>query len=254
MVLMLIFFVSCGGGGGDEGPHDSGVTNLQGMWFGLIEDDTGALEEFSLRIDSTGNVVDVQISGISTGDTGWINEDWDANLYHVLFNDNPSSPLSRGILIVDNQKSHAIYGDYGTFGISNYYYGVLEKESANLPAYAISDLVGNYPDCSAYEFTLDPATNIWNWEGDAIAMIINQDLTFTGDAPEGSFSGSFYPFLYKQDYGQYIGSLVRNLNPPITMDIEVIVCPDKTFVGAFAKEINTNPTALEDFLLIGLKK
>ena len=111
-LLAAFFCFSCGGGGSE----DSSVGNLQGTWLGVIEDDTGTLEEFSLQIDGSGNIIEVIIGKFITGDTGHINEDWDENLFHVFYDINPgSSPLVRGYMIVDNQYRHATYGDEGLF-------------------------------------------------------------------------------------------------------------------------------------------
>jgi hypothetical protein len=81
-LLVSFIYFGCGGGGDDEA---SSVVNLQGTWLGVIEDDKGILKEFSLQVDSSGNVLEVKIADVSTGNTGFINEDWDENLFHVIY-------------------------------------------------------------------------------------------------------------------------------------------------------------------------
>ena len=235
--------LSCGGGGSDG----SSLGNLQGTWFGVIEEyDTGTLEEFSLEIDDSGNVIEVQIGDVITGDSGHINEDWDENLFHVLYDVNPgSSPLSRGYMIVDNSYQHATYGDAGLF------FAVIEKGATSLPAYASTDIVGSYSG-GAYIFTYDSSEGSWNWEGDAISMTASPGLTFSGSSPAGAFSGGFDALLYNQSFGRYGGTL--DITPPRTLDISALVSPDKTFVAAYANEIATNPNSIEEFILIGFVK
>jgi hypothetical protein len=169
---------SCGGGGGSDG---GGVADLQGTWLGWIEDATGTVEEFSLQLDGEGNIIDVQIGGISTGDTGFLRDDWDENKFYVNYYS--SSLLGGGILIVDSQYSHATYGDNGASGISNYYCGVLEKGVSSIPAYTSSDIVASYPVGGAYIFTNDSGT--WDWDGDEISMTVDPALAFTGIAACG---------------------------------------------------------------------
>ena len=244
-LLVSFLFFGCGGGGDDEG---SSVGNLAGTWLGVVEDDTGTLQNFSLKVDTAGQVVEVKIGVDVTGDTGHINEDWDENLFHVRI-DNPGigSPLGGGVMIVDNSYRHATYGDSGLF------FGVLEKGAASLPApaYTLSDIMGNYPVGGAYAFTQDN-TGTWNWEGDAISITVNADLTFSGSSPDGPFSGGFNPQFFNPNYGGYAGTM--DVTPPNTLDIKALVSPDKTFVAAYAKNIGTNPMSLDDYLLIGLVK
>ena len=246
-LFMAFLYFGCGGGGDDEA---SSVGNLQGTWLGVIEDENGNLEEFSLQIDGSGNIVEVKIADVPTGDTGRINEDWDENLFHVLYDFNPgiSSPLGGGIMIVDNQYRHATYGDWSD-GLG-FFIGVLEKGAAGFPAYASSDIVENYTVGGAYEFDFSVGT----WEGDAISMTVNPDLTFTGSSPDGPFSGGFDASLYMPSYGRYAGTLTRDIIPPMTLDITALVSPDKTYVAAYAKEISMIQPSLDDFILIGLMK
>jgi hypothetical protein len=147
-------------------------------------------------------------------------------------------------MIVDDQYSHAIYGDYGSAD-SDYYLGVLEKGTMGLPAYTSSDIVGSYPVGGAYEGVAGL------WEGENISMTVDPALDFTGNAPGESFDGTFD--TYDSDYGRYEGTLTRNTLPPEVMDITAFVSPDGTAVAAFATT-NTNPTYLEDFILIGLTR
>jgi hypothetical protein len=245
-LLIPIVFSGCGGGGGSDG---GGVAGLQGTWLGWIEDDNGSVEEFSIQIDGGGNVVGVWIGGLSTGDTGHINEDWDENLFHVLYD--VGTPLSHGYMIVDDQHSHATYGDNGSV-VSDFYFGVLEKGAAGFPAYASSDIVASYPVGGAYVFTNDSGT--WNWVGDNINMTVDQDLTFSGSDSMDTFSGGFNAALFDSNHGRYVGTLTRNTIPTETMDITAFVSTDGTAVAAFAKEIATVPTSLEDYILIGLKE
>lgn len=233
-------FFACGGGGSDGG----GAGDLQGTWSGWIEDDVGGIVEFSLQIDGDGNIIEVLFDGDPTGDTGHLNEDWDENLFHVMYDSGGS-----GIMIVDDQFSHATYGDYGALGSSKYYYGAIERGAANLPAYAESEIVAIYPVGGAYVFTNDSGT--WNWVGDSITMTVNPDLTFTGTAPEGDFSGSFPS--YDSNHGRYAGTFTR-IVPQVPMDITAYISPDGEAVGAFAKEAGTVPISLYDFILMGFKK
>ena len=247
-LLVAFFCFSCGGGGSE----DSSVGNLQGTWLGVIEDDTGTLEEFSLQIDGSGNIIEVTIGKTSTGDTGHINEGWDENLFYVRYDSGGS-----GIMIVDDQYSHATYGDYGALGISDFYCGVLEKGATTLPpvpAFASSDIVGSYPVGGAYVFTYDSSAGEYDWEGEAISMTVNSDLTFSGSSETESFSGGFDALLRHPTYGGYAGTLTRDTTLPKTLDIKALVSPDKTYVAAYAKEIGTTPTSLDDFILIGLIK
>ncbi len=241
LIVLTGIFGSCGGGGGSDG---GGLANLEGTWVGWIEDDQGNIEEFSLQVDGSGNVTEVKINGISTGDTGHINEDWDENLFHVLYN--IGSPLSHGIMIVDPQYSYATYGDWGAFGFSDYYYGVMEKGAAGMPAYAASDIVGNYPVGGAYDFN----DGNGSWEGDDITMTVNPDLTFSSTQPD-FISGGFDPLLFDSNHGRYAGTLTLTAG---TMDITAYISSDGTAMAGFVKDANTIPTSLEDFVLIGLKK
>ena len=249
-LLASLFYFGCGGGG-EEG---SSVGNLQGTWLGVVEDDLGKLKEISLTVGGSGTIVDVQFDGSSTGDTGWISEDWDENLFHVFYDDNPgnTNPLSRGWMIVDYQYSHATYGDRGVFGVSNYYLGVLEKGATNFPAYFSSDIVWSY-NGGAYVFTVDSGP--YNWVGDPISMTVNLDLTFSGSSQSSSsstvypFSGGFNLPLRSPTYGGYVCTM--DVTPPNTLDIMALVSPDKTFIAAYAKNIGTKPTSLYDYMLIG---
>lgn len=237
------FAYSCGGGGGG-GSDPGGQANLEGTWVGWIEDDKGNIEEFSLEVDGSGNVFEVKINGISTGDTGHINEDLDESLFHVLYD--TGTPLSHGIMIVDPQYSYATYGDWGAFGFSDYYYGVLEKGAAWIPAYAASDIVGSYPVGGAYDFNDGSGA----WEGEDIAMTVNPDLTFSTNQ-QGFISGGFDPSFFDSNHGRYAGTLT---NTGGTMDITAFISPDGTAMAAFVKDFNTSPTSLEDFVLVGLKR
>lgn len=248
-MLVAFFYFSCGGGGDSDG---GSVGNLQGVWFGVIEDENGKLEEFNLQVDGSGNIVEVKIEGVITGDTGLINEDWDENLFHVIFDFNPgiSSPLGGGIMIVDDSYLHATYGDSAD-GLG-FFIGVLEKGATSLPAFAASDIVGNYTVGGAYEFIDSSGT--WNWEGDFISMTVNPDLTFSGTSPDGPFSGGFNAPLDLPDFGRYTGTLTRNIIPPMILDITALISSDKTYVAAYAREILITPTSLDDILLIGMMK
>lgn len=236
-LIASFMILGCGGGGDDEA---SSVGNLAGTWLGVIDDLSGTLEEFSVQIDGAGNVVDVMIGGSSTGNIGYINEDWDENLFHVRYT--AGSTLQGGVMIVDSAYR------YATFADGNLYIGVLEKGAASLPSYAASDIVGNY-DGGAYEFVDSAGT--WNWEGDAISMTTNNDLTFSGNSPSGAFFGEFNAPAFIPNYGHYAGSMDVPPAPMRTMDITALVSPDKNFVAAYAKETGTTPT-LDDYLLIGL--
>lgn len=234
-------FLACGGGGSSGG----GTGNLQGTWLGWIEDDEGTIEEFSLEIGGSGNVIDAQIGGYSYG-TGHIYDDWDENLFHV--HDYEGDALGHGIMIVDNEYSHATYGNNISFS-SNFYLGVLQKGATNLPAHALSDIVASYSVGGAYLFTQD-SHGTWNWEGEDISMTVDQDLTFIGSASGEPFSGSFDASLFDTTHGRYAGTLTHNT---ATMDIAAFLSPDETAVAAFATTYS-NPTSLENFILIGLKK
>jgi len=249
-LLVSFIYFGCGGGGDDE---ESPVANLQGTWLGVVEDSAGELKEIIITVDSSGAIVDVQFDGKPTGDTGHINEDWDENLFHVFYDDNPgnTNPLSRGWMIVDDSYRHATYAD------RNLYKGVLEKGAASFPSYAASDIVGNYPVGGAYEFEQedpsDPSSS-WNWGGEFISMTVNNNLAFSGNSQTDPFSGGFDAPLDLPNYGRYAGTLTRDVIPPITMDITALVSPDKTYVAAYAKDIGTNPMSLDNYLLIGLVK
>ena len=242
-LLVCSFYLSCGGGGDSDG---SSVANLQGTWFGVIEDDTGALQEFSQQVDGAGNVVEEKVGDVVTGITGFINEDWDENLFWVLLN-NPggSSPLQGGIMIVDNGYRHATYADSGLL------FGVIEKGAVSLPAYASSDIVGDYTG-GAYEFAFDPEDNFWTWGGDPVSMTVNANLIFSGAAPGESFSGGFDPTLRSSTSGGYIGTV--DSSRPMKLDIKALVSPDRTFVAAYAKEAGTIPVSYDEFILMGLLK
>ena len=237
-VFASVLCLGCGGGG-----SDGGVANLQGTWLGWIEDDEGIVEEFSLQIDGAGNVTDVWIDGDSTGDTAWINEGWDENVFHILYN--IGNPLGHGIMIVDDQYSHAVYGNYGSAS-SDFFCGVLEKGAMSFPAYTSSDIIASFSVGGAYE------GDSGVWEGDDISMTVDPALTFTGSVSGESFYGSFD--TYDPDYGRYAGTLTRDIIPPVTMDIAAFICPDGEAVAAFATDIKTTPDELEDFILIGLTK
>ncbi len=237
-LLVSLFYFGCGGGG-EEG---SSVGNLQGTWLGVIDDLSGTLQEFSLQVDGAGNIVEVKIGGSDTGNTGFINEEWDENLFHVDYNWGGGLLLG-GKMIVDNSYSHATYADNALF------IGVLEKGALNLPAYAPSDIVWSY-NGGAYEFTVDSGT--WNWEGEAISMTVNPDLTFSGSSSSGAFSGGFDAPAFIPNYGHYAGTM----DVPLlgTLDITALVSPDRTYVAAYAKDIGTTPKSLDDYILIGLIK
>ena len=231
-----VLLLACGGGGSGGG----GVESLQGTWLGWIEDDEGTVEEFSLQIDGAGNVIDALI-GLSHYGTGHINEGYDENVFHVL--DYAGSALGHGIMIVDDQYSHGVYGNYGSTS-SDYYCGVLEKEAMGFPSYASTDIVANYPAGGAYEGSAGV------WEGDGINMNVDLALDFTGSAPGESFYGSFDS--YNSDFGRYAGTLTRDIIPPVIMDITAYISPDGEAIAAFATSISATPDYLEDFLLIGL--
>ena len=237
-LLVSLFYFGCGGGG-EEG---SSVGNLQGTWLGVIDDLSGTLQEFSLQVDSDGNVVEVKINDVVTGETGYINDDWDENLFHVLYDFNPgsTSPLQGGIMIVDNSYRHATYGDWGVF------MGILEKGAPSLSSYASSDIVGSYTG-GAFEFDFPSG----NWEGEAISMTVNTNLTFSGNSSSGAFSGGFNAPAFIPNYGHYAGTM----DVPLlgTLDITALVSPDKTYVAAYAKDIGTTPS-LDGYILIGLIK
>lgn len=232
--------LACGGGGSGGG----GVESLQGTWLGWIEDDEGTVEEFRLEIDGAGNVTEVRIDGNVTGDTAWINEGYDENVFHILYN--IGTPLGHGIMIVDDQFSHAAYGEYFLAG-SDFGLGVLEKGATGFPSYASTDIVANYPVGGAYEGSAGV------WEGDGISMTVDLDLDFTGSAPGESFYGDFDD-NYDSDYGRYEGTLTRDIIPPVIMDITAYISPDGEAVAAFATESTATPDELEDFILIGLKE
>ena len=236
-VSLLVAFsgFSCGGGGGSD---DSSIGNLQGTWFGVIEEyATGTLEEFSLEIDDSGNVIEVTIGKIITGDTGYINEDWDENLFHVRYNSAPGStnPLAGGPMIVDNQYRHATYGD------NNLFFGVLEKGATSLPAYGSSDIVGSYATGGAYEFVFDSSEGYWNWEGEAINMTINSDLTFSGSSQSDSFSGGFNTPFGGPTYGGYAGTLTRNIALPKDPGYQGSCQPGQNFCGSLRQRNWHNP-------------
>jgi hypothetical protein len=241
-LLASFLFLACANGGGSD---DDALGNLQGTWRGWIEDDNQDVWEFTLEIDGDGNVIDVTINGASTGDTGHINEDWDENLFHVLYSG--GDPLTHGYMIVDDQYSHATYGDRGS-AASDYYLGMLEKGAASLPAHAVSDIAASYPVGGAYVYTNDSGT--WNFVGDDIVMTVDTDLSFSGTAPGETFTGAFDAALFDTTHGRYAGSLTNSM----TMDITAFLSPDGEAVAAFGWEIDTTPDEIEDFILIGLKR
>lgn len=241
-LLAAVIYLGCGAGGDSEGGN---VGNLQGTWFGVLEDDSGTLETFSIEIDGSGNVVDVKIGGVSTGNTGFINEDWDEHLFYFFLDSPSGNPPYGGIMIVDSSFHYAIYGESGPF------IAVLEKGAVSLPSYASSDIVGNYSG-GGYEFAYDPVDDIWTWGGDPVSMAVNQSLIFSGSAPGESFSGDFDPTLRSSTYGGYVGSV--HSSRPIDLDIKALVSPDKKFVAAYAAEIGTTPSDIGSYILIGLVK
>ena len=197
----------------------------------------GTVEEFSLEIDEAGNV----IANGNMGDTGHVNEGYDENVFHIL------TTNRHGIMIVDDQFFHATYGEYESFA-SNYYLGALEKDVMVAPLYSVSDIVDSYPLGGTY------AGSAGIWEGDAISIAVSSDLTFTGTATEGNFSGGFDPGLYDSSHGRYAGTLTRQILPPVMMDISAYISPDGSALSVFASESGTVPGELEDFILIGFKK
>lgn len=237
MVVSLVFF-GCGGGG-DE---DAGtVGNLAGIWSGVLDDLQGTLEEFSVEIDGAGNVLGVRVGGVPTGNTGYINEDWDENLFHVRYT--TSGMLQGGVMIVDSGYR------YATFADNNLFIGVLEKGASSLPSYAASDIVWSY-NGGAYEFTQDSG-GTWNWEGEVITMTVDNSLSFSGSSSSGLlYSGAFDAQLYSPSFGRYAGSM--DLDPARTLNITALVSPDKNFLAAYAKDMGTTPMNLDGYMLIGL--
>lgn len=244
--LFAVFFcLSCGGGGSGG----SGIGDLQGTWYGVIEDDEGEAGTLSLELDSSGNMVDVQIGGVSIDDTGHLNDDWDENLFHVLYDHGlgHNNPFLGGVMIVDDSAQCAIFADRDIF------FAILEKGATSLPSYAASDIVGSYIG-GGYEFAYDASSGSWNWGGENVSMTVDPDLDFTGTTDSDTFTGTFDSILHSMTYGGYSGTLTRDSGLPKDLLIDAVVSPGKNCAAAWAWESGTSPTSLEDYILIGLVK
>lgn len=74
----------------------------------------------------------------------------------------------------------------------------------------------------------------------------------TGTFAGGTLSGSLDDQLMHPIYGGYTGTMdVTAYNP---MDVKAFMSPDKNFVAMFAWDNSVTPSAMEDYILIGIEK
>ncbi len=140
VTAILMLTVACGGGGdGDNGGDDDGngngggglSQNLDGHWYGVVQDDNFIL--MTLRLTVSGNSIpQIEEGGAISGVTGVITEE--ANqVYSVALSDGRDAGF-----VTDTSATHAMFVD------DEFNVGVVEKGATVLPVYSNTDIDGNY--------------------------------------------------------------------------------------------------------------
>lgn len=216
---LLTFLTACGGGGGaappsggDAAPTGLAIANLQGTWTGAFIE-AGLIYPLKLTIDSAGNISNVFVNGVASGDTGTTTKTGDNTFGYSL------SDGTTGGFLADSAGNHV-----GILDDANAY-GVLQKNASGFPAYIDSDIGGSW---SGYSVEVDASLNLTKTYA-SNATVIGNTGSFTGSDANGSFSGSFYD--YAPAHGFWVGTWNSSLS---SGNVFAWMSPDKTFAATWA--------------------
>lgn len=219
--VLFLALSSCGGGsGGGSGLSAGGGTpqQINGAWFGTLQDTFGNLHTYLVTI-AGGVVTEIQIDGVVEMDggqvlTGTITKDSDV-LYSLTLSDGTEAAF-----IVDVTIS------YATFVDDVFNFGVVEKDVVGLPGYVDTDINGDWSGVTVEtDFTIST-------EVTSIASCVAlPTCNVTSGGVDSVITVAFFPDVVINS-AQWVGTFVEN--PGDTGDVRVMLSLDKQFAASYA--------------------
>lgn len=215
-VLVVILFLSaCGGGsGGGSGLSVGGSPQqINGTWFGSLQDTVGDLHTYSVTI-AGGAITQILIDGVDQMLTGTVTKDSDV-LYSLTLSDGTEAAF-----IVDVTISYAVFVD------DVFNFGVVEKNAVGLPGYVDTDINGDWSGVTVEtDFTIST-------EVTSIASCVAlPTCNATSGGVDSVITVAFFPDLVINS-AQWVGTFVEN--PGDTGDVRMMLSPDKQFAASYA--------------------
>lgn len=229
IVAGLLSILATNGDGGGNGmviSHEPAVANLEGTWFGTLEDPSGDLHTISLTVDGSGNLTQELLDSVDTGRTGTISQT-SGTIFNFVLSDG-----TVGAFIADTTFTHAGFLD------ESFNSGVVQKSASSLPIYASTDFVGNW---SGFGVTLDSTFSVVQTTHSNTAVA--SDLSFTEtNSVTGTTSGLFTTF--SSDFGLATGTYA---NPGSTGVTEAFLSADKSFATVWNCDTTDDGSVLVGF-------
>jgi len=218
VAILFLALGSCGGGSGGSG---SGLSvggspqQINGVWFGSLQDVTlGTLHTYTVTIVG-GVVTKIQIDGVPQMDggqvlTGTISKDSDV-LYSITLSDGTEAGF-----IVDAGTLHATFVD------DAFNFGVVLKDATGLPAFLVNDTDGDWSgDTVVTDFVVSAEFTSTANCVNLMCIVLGNSITSNVDI-SGFFSAAFG--LWTGTYSNTAGEVGV---------AAVILSPDKQFAGSY---------------------
>lgn len=221
--LLFLTLSSCGGGSGGGG--GSGLSGgggppqqINGVWFGSLQDPLGTLHTYTVTIVG-GAVTEIQIDGVVQMDagqllTGTISKDSDV-LYSLTLSDGTEIAF-----IIDPAVLYAAVVD------DEFNFGVVEKGANGLPGYVDSDIDGNWSGVTVEtDFTIST-------EVPSTASCTFPTCNANSAGVDSVIAVAFFPGVVVTNSAQWVGTFVETLGD--TGAVRVMLSPDKLFAVSYA--------------------
>lgn len=217
IIVMVLLLGSCGGGsgGGSSGfKAGASVRQLDGTWFGSLEDRSNpniiVLRTFTVTI-SGGAITQILIDSVDQLLTGTIGRESNT-LYSLTLSDGTKAGF-----LVDAAVLHATFVDDG------FNFGVVEKGAVGLPTFFILDTDGSWLGNTV-------ETDLVTWtEFTSTAACTNLLCTASGNGVNSNIDLSVF---FSSVYGQWNGTF--NNTAGATGVATVMLSPDKQFAASYS--------------------
>jgi len=222
VAVTALLLISCGGGSGGGSGFSVGGSpqQINGTWFGSLQDPLGDLHTYTVTI-AGGAVTEIQIDGVVQMDggqvlTGTITKDSDV-LYSLTLSDGTEAAF-----IVDPAILYAAIVD------DEFNFGVVEKDATSLPGYVGSHIDGDWSGVTVEtDFTI--ATEFPSSASCAIAAFPSCTSNITGVNSEVTVV--FFPDAVIGS-AQWVGTFDEN--PGNTGAVRIMLSPDRQFAASYA--------------------
>ena len=185
--VLILSLGACGGGSSDGSGFVVGapMQQLDGAWFGSLEDPVGGLHTYQVTVSGDA-VSQILIDGVDQGLTGTITKESDV-LFSLVLSDGAEAGF-----IVDAAVQHAVFVD------DSFNFAVVQKGVSGLPVFLVNDVDGNWSGntiitdfviSSEFASTASCTNLLCTASGNGVNASI--DLSGSFDATFGQWAGTF---------------------------------------------------------------